>query len=429
MTSANDIRDIFIRFFERKNHACYDSSSVVPDNDQSLLFVNAGMNQFKSLFTKSLDEKLEIHRAVNSQKCIRAGGKHNDLDNVGDDTYHHTFFEMLGNWSFGDYYKKDAIGWAYEFLTDQLNLDKNRLYVSYFGGDTEKDLGPDHEARDIWIDVGMCPDRVLPYGSDHNFWTMGISGPCGPCTEIHYDRIGKGRDASKLVNTDDRNVIEIWNIVFVQYNMNSDGSLSQLPRRSVDCGMGLERLVSIVQDKLSNYDTELFTPIFDKISKITGTTYTCKIGADDVDGKDTAYRVIADHVRTLTVAISDGCVPSNVGRGYVLRRILRRAVNVASDKLKCDNGMLSSLVDDVVDILGDTYRELIARRTLVKEIINEEETRYVKTLTRGRAILEKYLHTHDVNTISTDVLAQRMYDTYGLPIDNAIQIIKSLPIK
>ncbi|XP_013389030.1 alanine--tRNA ligase, cytoplasmic [Lingula anatina] len=418
--SGNDVRKAFIDFFAEKEHLYVHSSSVIPHEDPTLLFANAGMNQFKPIFLGTVDPNSDMSkwvRAANSQKCIRAGGKHNDLDDVGKDVYHHTFFEMLGNWSFGDYFKKEVCAWAWEFLTERMKLEKDRLYVTYFGGHEPSGLEPDEEAKEIWIKLGLPADRVLPFDMKDNFWEMGETGPCGPCSEIHYDRIG-GRDAKHLVNMDDPDVLEIWNLVFIQYNRENDGSLKLLPSKHIDCGMGLERLVSVVQQKMSNYDTDMFMPLFDTIQKNTGARpYAGKVGKEDADGVDMAYRVLADHARTLTVALSDGGRPDSVGRGYVLRRILRRGVRYATEKLGAKPGTFASLVDTVVLLLGDAFPELKKDPEMVKDIINEEEAQFLKTLSRGQKLLMRTIgKLGDCKTLPGD-LAWRLYDTYGFPVD------------
>ncbi|MEM9166255.1 MAG: alanine--tRNA ligase [Planctomycetota bacterium] len=388
--SAAEIRDAFIRYFaDRHAHTVVPSSPSVPHDDPTLLFANAGMNQFKPCFLGTTQAGSPLHglkRAVNSQKCIRAGGKHNDLDDVGLDTYHHTFFEMLGNWSFGDFFKAEAIEWAWDFLTGVCGLGPDRLYATYFEGDPAQGLEPDHEARDLWL-RHLPPERVLPFDAKDNFWEMGDVGPCGPCSELHYDRIGS-RDAASLVNRDDPDVIEIWNLVFIQFNKEKVGDsieLKPLPAKHVDTGMGLERLVSVLQDKPSNYDTDLFTPIFAEIQKVTGfdRPYGGKLGDDDPDRVDMAYRVIADHIRTLVVAITDGATPSNEGRGYVLRRVLRRAVRFGRQMLNAETGFLTDLVPIVGKTLGEGFPELRANTAKVAEIIAEEEASFGKTLDKG----------------------------------------------
>lgn len=419
--TANQIRDAFIDFFKEKEHIYVHSSSTIPLDDPTLLFANAGMNQFKPIFLGTVDPNSDMSkyvRVANTQKCIRAGGKHNDLDDVGKDVYHHTFFEMLGNWSFGNYYKQEMCTWAWELLTDRLGLEKDRLYVTYFGGDKSAGLDPDNETKSIWLSLGLAEDRVMPFGMKDNFWEMGETGPCGPCSEIHYDRIGGGRDASKMVNRDDPDVLEIWNLVFIQFNREADSSLKLLPKKHVDCGLGLERLVSVIQRKRSNYDTDFFTPLFDAIHKMTDCPpYQGRVGKEDADGVDMAYRVLADHARTLTVALADGGRPDNAGRGYVLRRILRRAVRYATEKLNAKPGMFASLVDTVVTLLGDAFPEVRKDPESVKEIINEEEAQFLKTLTRGHKLLERNINKLGGSRVLPGDVAWRLYDTYGFPVD------------
>uniref|UniRef100_A0A2M4BC94 Alanine--tRNA ligase n=1 Tax=Anopheles marajoara TaxID=58244 RepID=A0A2M4BC94_9DIPT len=419
--TASQIRKIFLDFFAEKKHLYVHSSSVIPLDDPTLLFANAGMNQFKPIFLGTVDPSSEMARWVrtaNTQKCIRAGGKHNDLDDVGKDVYHHTFFEMLGNWSFGDYFKREICTWAWELLTERLRLPKDRLYVTYFGGHPESGLEPDLECRSIWIELGVPEAHVLPGSMKDNFWEMGETGPCGPCSELHFDRIGGGRSVPELVNQDDPDVLEIWNLVFIQYNREQDGSLKLLPKKHIDCGMGFERLVSVIQDKRSNYDTDVFVPLFDAIRAGTGAPpYGGRVGAEDTDGVDMAYRVLADHARTITIALADGGFPDNTGRGYVLRRILRRAVRYATEKLNAKPGFFASLVDTVVELLGDTFPEVRKDPQHIKNVIGEEEQQFLKTLTRGRNLLNRTIaKLGDSKVIPGDV-AWRLYDTYGFPVD------------
>mmetsp|Transcript_36663 Transcript_36663/g.81584 ORF Transcript_36663/g.81584 Transcript_36663/m.81584 type:complete len:1184 (-) Transcript_36663:438-3989(-) len=411
-------RAAFNEFFETKGHTYWASSSVVPHNDPTLLFTNAGMNQFKPVFLGTVDPNSEMGRmtrACNSQKCIRAGGKHNDLDDVGKDVYHHTFFEMLGNWSFGDYFKEEAISWAWELLTQVYRLPPERLYATYFQGDPAQGLPADEEAKAIWLRF-LPESRVLPYGCKENFWEMGDQGPCGPCTEIHFDRIG-GRDAAALVNADDPNVLEIWNNVFIQFNREPDGSLKSLPAKHVDTGMGLERITSVLQGKMSNYATDLFSPIFDEIQRITGArTYTDKIGKEDTDGKDMAYRVVADHIRTLSFSIADGARPGNEGRDYVLRRILRRAVRYGRETLGAQEGFFAQLVDVVVKHFGSFFPELVSARDVIYNTIREEEASFSRTLVKGIERFKKAAAVAQGGVLSGED-AFLLWDTFGFPVD------------
>ncbi|TQD90391.1 hypothetical protein C1H46_024028 [Malus baccata] len=448
---AKRVRDTFVKFFEEKGHVFWKSSPVVPHNDPTLLFANAvdllldftvaenepggsvpsyilgfcanvepesGMNQFKPIFLGTADPNTQLSkltRACNTQKCIRAGGKHNDLDDVGKDTYHHTFFEMLGNWSFGDYFKKEAIGWAWELLTKVYKLPEDRIYATYFGGDEKAGLAPDDEARELWLKF-LPAGHVLPFGCKDNFWEMGDTGPCGPCTEIHYDRIGN-RDAASLVNNDDPTCIEIWNLVFIQFNRESDGSLKPLPAKHVDTGMGFERLTSILQNKMSNYDTDVFMPIFDAIQQATGAPpYSGKVGVDDVDKIDMAYRVVADHIRTLSFSIADGSRPGNDGREYVLRRILRRAVRYGNDVLKAKEGFFNGLVHILVTLMGDVFPEVQQHEAHIREIIKEEEETFEKTLQKGIERFKKAAQDVQGKTFSGQD-AFVLWDTFGFPLD------------
>lgn len=418
--TGDEIRQAFLDFFIKKEHKYVHSSSTIPLDDPTLLFTNAGMNQFKPIFLGSVDPNSDMAqyvRVVNTQKCIRAGGKHNDLDDVGKDVYHHTFFEMMGNWSFGDYFKKEICSWAWELLTEVYKLSADRLYVTYFGGDSISGLEPDLECKNIWLNLGLPESHILPGSMKDNFWEMGDTGPCGPCSELHYDRIGD-RNAAHLVNMDDPDVLEIWNLVFIQFNRESDGSLKMLPKKHIDCGLGLERLVSVIQNKRANYDTDFFMPLFKAIEFGTGTRpYSGKVGSDDVDGIDMAYRVLADHARTLTIALGDGGYPDNTGRGYVLRRILRRAVRYASEKLNAKPGFFASLVYTVVDLLGHVFPEIKKDPKSIVQLINEEEVQFLKTLTRGRNLLNRTIEKLSTSKIIPGDIAWRLYDTYGFPID------------
>lgn len=424
--SAPKVRETFLEFFKERGHTFVPSSSVVPLSDPTLLFANAGMNQYKSIFLGTVDPASDfasLKRAVNSQKCIRAGGKHNDLDDVGKDSYHHTFFEMLGNWSFGDYFKKEAIEYSWELLTKVYKIDPRRLYVTYFEG--ADGLDPDTEAQDLWRSVGVPEDHILPGDMKDNFWEMGDQGPCGPCSEIHYDlrepEDGVFRNAASLVNQDDPEVIEVWNNVFIQYNREPDRSLKPLPNKHVDTGMGFERLVSVLQKKKSNYDTDVFTPLFKRIQEITGAReYRGKFGAEDPDGIDTAYRVVADHVRTLSFAIADGAAPNNVGRGYVVRRVLRRGARYARKYFETDIGdFFSKIVPTLVEQMGAMFPEIAKKESDIKEILDEEEKSFAKSLDRGEIIFEKYAQKAKLadskDLPGTDVW--RLYDTYGFPVD------------
>jgi len=423
---VDKVRSSFIGFFVNNHeHVFWPSSPCVPHDDPTLLFANAGMNQYKPLFLGTVDPNLEmasLKRAVNSQKCIRAGGKHNDLDDVGKDVYHHTFFEMLGNWSFGDYFKKEAIEMAFKCLTEEFKLNPERLYATYFGGDDSSPV--DTEARDLWLQY-LPAERVLPFDAKDNFWEMGATGPCGPCTEIHYDRIG-GRDAASLVNLDDPNVLEIWNNVFIQYNREPDGSLRPLPHQHIDTGMGLERLTSILQNKMSNYDTDIFMPIFDSIHSIITAQgvndlpkYSGLVGVDDKDGIDMAYRVIADHIRTLSFSIADGAVPSNDGRGYVLRRVLRRAVRYGRSNLKASIGFFAKLVPTVVQNFGTFYPELKEKEARITSIIKEEEESFGNTLDKGLKKFDQMAEKckESGSKIFSGEDAHVLYASMGFPVD------------
>ncbi|KEI39631.1 uncharacterized protein L969DRAFT_87587 [Mixia osmundae IAM 14324] len=421
---ASKVRATFIDYFEHHKdlpHTFVPSSSTIPYNDPTLMFANAGMNQYKACFLGTAEGPLgALKRAANSQKCIRAGGKHNDIDDVGKDTYHHTYFEMLGNWSFGDYFKQDALSLGWTLLTKVYGLPADRLYVTYFEGDQSQGLVPDEETRQLWLDLGVAEDHLIKGNAKDNFWEMGATGPCGPCTEIHYDRVG-GRNAAHLVNMDDPLVLEVWNLVFIQYNREEDNSLRNLPAKHVDTGMGFERLVSVLQDKPSNYDTDVFAPLFAKIQEMTGARpYGGKLGKEDQGEIDTAYRVVADHVRTLTFALADGGVPSNVGRGYVLRRILRRGCRYIRKKFDVPIGsFFSTLMPTVVDQMGGFFPEITKSATDIKEILDEEEVAFARTLDRGEKMFELYADQTRAKG-KTELSGKdvwRLYETYGFPVD------------
>jgi alanyl-tRNA synthetase len=415
MRSANEIRQEFIDFFVKKHgHTFVPSSPVVPQDDPTLLFTNAGMNQFKDVFLGTGTRP--YGRAVDSQKCIRAGGKHNDLDDVGKDTYHHTFFEMLGNWSFGDYFKKEAIAWAWELLTKVWGLDKARLHATVFEGDAAEGLAPDDEAAELWrTETDINRTHIHKGNKKDNFWEMGETGPCGPCTEIHIDRT-PDKSGGKLVNAGRAEVIEIWNLVFIQFNRSADRRLTPLPARHVDTGMGFERVAAVLQNKTSNYDTDVFTPIFAAIQQVTSALpYTGKL--DDL--RDTAYRVIADHIRALTFALTDGAVPSNTARGFVLRRILRRAERYGWQHLGTTEPFLCELVPVVVEVMGGFFPELRRNPGQVTAVIRDEEEGFLKTLDRGVKLFqeaEQRLRKEQADTIS-GADAFKLHDTYGVYVD------------
>uniref|UniRef100_A0A8C8VGV8 alanine--tRNA ligase n=1 Tax=Pelusios castaneus TaxID=367368 RepID=A0A8C8VGV8_9SAUR len=432
---AAQVRQAFLRFFqEQHGHRLVPSAPVRPRGDPGLLFVNAGMNQFKPIFLGTAhpqSELVQYQRVVNSQKCVRAGGKHNDLDDVGRDVYHHTFFEMLGNWSFGDYFKEKACGMAWELLTQVYEISKDRLYVTYFGGDALLGLSPDEESRDIWLSLGVPPSHVLPFPLKENFWEMGETGPCGPCTEIHYDHVGGGRHAAALVNQDNPDVVEIWNLVFMQYSREVDGSLRSLPQHHVDTGMGLERLVTVLQSKHSNYDTDLFTPILDStlpplkhllscspLHRAAGALVTrAWWGGADIGSVNMAYRVVADHVRTLSVCIADGVYPGMSGAELVLRRILRRAVRFCTEVLHAPPGFLASLVPAVVEVLGDAYPELRKNTDQIMTIINDNEAAFLSSLLRGRRIIDRTLQQIGPSKFFPTEVAWSLHGNLGFPLD------------
>merc|ERR1719482_1422270 len=426
-------RTAFTDYFESKRaHSFVKSSPVVPLSDPTLLFANAGMNQFKPIFLGQVEPGTSLEgltRATNSQKCIRAGGKHNDLEDVGLDTYHHTFFEMMGSWSFGDYFKAEATAWAKELLVDVYGLDMDRMYATYFEGSPEEGLEPDYEARDLWLAAGFKPEQVIPGSKADNFWEIGDSGPCGPCTELHYDALGGRGDVAHLVNMDDPTVIEIWNLVFIQFERDGKTKrLSSLPAQHVDTGLGLERLVAILNEVPSNYDTDAFSGLFAAtLAELPegSAPYGGLLGDDDraQNYRDTAYRAIADHVRCLSFAIADGARPSNEGRGYVLRRILRRAVRYGLSTLGAEPGFMARLAPALAaSHFGDYYPELREELPTIVEVLAEEEATFAKTLERG----VKYLDEELDKLKATDVLggdaAFFLYDSLGFPVDLTAQM-------
>ncbi|XP_037546073.1 alanine--tRNA ligase, mitochondrial [Nematolebias whitei] len=419
---AAQVRSTFVDFFQDKQgHLLVPSSPVRPRGDPSLLFVNAGMNQFKPIFLGTADPHSEMaryRRVVNSQKCIRAGGKHNDLQDVGRDGYHHTFFEMLGNWSFGDYFKEEACGMAWSLLTEHYGIPADRLYVSYFGGDAASGLPADEETRQIWLDLRVPPARVLPFGLKDNFWEMGDTGPCGPCTEIHYDHVG-GRDAASLINADCPDVVEVWNLVFIQYNREVDQSLRLLPQFSVDTGMGLERLVGVLQGQRSNYNTDLFLPLLDAIHQRSGVgPYAGRMETANEGRVDLAYRVVADHIRTLSVCIADGVYPGMSGAELVLRRILRRAVRFCIEVLKAPQGALASLVPTVSHTLGEVYPELITETDRIMDIINENEVQFLSSLQKGSRLIQRTLSREDYRVqLFPASVVWSLHRDLGFPLD------------
>lgn len=415
--SASQIRQEFFDFFREKEHLIVHSVPVVPKDDPTLLFINAGMNPFKPIFLgeqEGVKEQDQVwKRVANTQKCIRVSGKHNDLEEVGHDTYHHTLFEMLGNWSFGDYFKKEAIAWAWELLVDRWGLEPDRLYATVFEGDDSDGLPVDDEAARLWAsETTIKPDHILTFGKKDNFWEMGDTGPCGPCSEVHIDLRSdeerKKHPGAELVNTGDPRVMEIWNLVFIQFNRLSDGSLNPLPAKHVDTGMGFERIAAVIQGKTSNYDTDIFTPVITRLSELTGTRY----GADPE--KDIAKRVIADHIRAVTFAIADGASPSNDGRGYVIRRILRRAVRYGWDKLGFREPFMYKLVPVLSGQFRDVFPELEHQQDYVTGVIRAEEAGFIRTLGQGIQLFESMISGK--KQLSGED-AFKLHDTYGFPID------------
>lgn len=412
MMTSKEIRESYKSFFASKGHQIVPSAPMVVKGDPTLMFTNAGMNQFKDIILGHAE--IKYPRVADSQKCLRVSGKHNDLEEVGHDTYHHTMFEMLGNWSFGDYFKKEAIEWAWEFLTEVLKVDKSRLYVTVFEGAEDEGLHRDEEAAGYWAQY-LPQERILNGNKHDNFWEMGDQGPCGPCSEIHIDIRSKEErkavDGLTLVNQGHPQVIEIWNLVFMQFNRKADGSLDSLPNHVIDTGMGFERLCMAIQGKTSNYDTDVFTPIIQAISTLTGVNY----GADAKS--DVAMRVIADHIRTIAFAITDGQLPSNAKAGYVIRRILRRAVRYGYTFLGRRDAFMYSLIPALIDSMGDAYPELIKGKDLIQRVIKEEEESFLRTLETGIRLLEKKIEELGSNKTLSGDDAFVLYDTYGFPLD------------
>ncbi len=416
--NSKETRSKFLEFFKSKQHAIMPSAPMVVKNDPTLMFINSGMAPFKEYFLGN--RKPKSNRIADTQKCLRVSGKHNDLEEVGMDTYHHTMFEMLGNWSFGDYFKKEAIEWAWELLTEVYKIDKEILYVTIFEGDESEGLERDTEAYELWKQF-VPEDRILNGNKKDNFWEMGDQGPCGPCSEIHVD-IRSAKEKAKipgkdLVNNDHPQVVEIWNLVFMQFNRKANGSLEKLPAQHVDTGMGFERLCMVLQNKQSNYDTDVFTPLIREIEAITNSKY----GKDEK--KDIATRVIADHVRAVAFSIADGQLPSNTGAGYVIRRILRRAIRYGFTFLDKKEPFIYKLVETLSAQMGDAFPELITEKNLITNVIREEEQSFLRTLDQGLVLLENVIETADSKEISGKK-AFELYDTFGFPIDLTALILR-----
>ena len=413
MLTSTEIRQTFLDFFKEKGHKIVSSAPLVNKDDPTLMFINAGMNQFKDAFLGN--QAPPARRVADTQKCLRVSGKHNDLEEVGRDSYHHTLFEMLGNWSFGDYFKKEAIAWAWELLTQVYKLPKDRLYVSIFEGDAKDGLAPDSEAGDFWRKY-VSNDRILLFDKSDNFWEMGETGPCGPCSEIHIDLRDESErekiDGRELVNADHPLVVEIWNLVFIQFNRKADGSLEELPEKHIDTGMGFERLAMAIQGKKSNYDTDIFTPYIHAIEKASGIKYTSTY--EESAKSDIAMRVVADHLRAVSLAIADGQLPGNNGAGYVIRRILRRAIRYYFSFLNIQKPFIHTLVPILSDQLGEVFPELAAQKDQVAKVIEGEEKAFLHTLAIGLKRLDVLKVEH--NQVSGKD-AFELYDTFGFPID------------
>ena len=414
MLTSKEIRQKFLDFFASKGHTVVPSAPMVVHNDPTLMFTNAGMNQFKDIFLGN--KTTPYKRAADTQKCLRVSGKHNDLEEVGHDTYHHTMFEMLGNWSFGDYFKKEAIDWAWELLTEVYGIDRNILYATVFEGSEEDGTALDTEAREAWLQH-LPADHVILGNKHDNFWEMGDTGPCGPSSEIHIDirtpeeKAASGIPGAALVNQSDPHVIEIWNLVFMQYQRFADGHLEPLPAKNIDTGMGFERLCAVLQGKNSNYDSDVFTGLLGKISELSGHKYGESAGAD------VAMRVCADHIRAIAFSIADGQLPSNVKAGYVIRRILRRAVRYGYTFLGFGEPFLCRLVPQLIDDMGDAYPEIKAQQKLIESVIREEELAFLRTLDRGIRLLDDYMAKNAATKVLPGVDAFVLYDTFGFPID------------
>ncbi|MEK6450151.1 MULTISPECIES: alanine--tRNA ligase [Myroides] len=421
---SQEIRQKFLSFFEEREHLIVPSAPIVLKDDPTLMFNNSGMAQFKEYFLGNAKPK--SNRITDTQKCLRVSGKHNDLEEVGIDTYHHTMFEMLGNWSFGDYFKKEAINWAWELLTEVYKIPKDILYVTVFEGSKEENVPFDQEAYDIWKGL-ISEDRILLGNKKDNFWEMGDQGPCGPCSEIHVDIRSaeeKAKIAGKdLVNADHPQVVEIWNNVFMEFNRKADGSLEKLPAQHVDTGMGFERLCMVLQGVQSNYDTDVFTPLIAKVSELTGAKYTIKAANEEEDKVNIAIRVIVDHVRAVAFAIADGQLPSNNGAGYVIRRILRRAIRYAFTFLNKKEPFIYQLVDVLSTQMGDFFPEITSQRDLVKNVIKEEEASFLRTLEQGLHLLDNVIAQTEGKVVS-GAKAFELYDTFGFPIDLTALILR-----
>ncbi|MDD4115933.1 MAG: alanine--tRNA ligase [Massilibacteroides sp.] len=414
MLTAKEIRESFKAFFASKGHQIVPSAPMVIKGDPTLMFTNAGMNQFKDIILGNVP--IKYPRVADSQKCLRVSGKHNDLEEVGHDTYHHTMFEMLGNWSFGNYFKKEAIGWAWEYLVEVLKLNPNRLYATVFEGSGSEGLNRDEEAAGYWGQF-LAKDHILNGNKKDNFWEMGDTGPCGPCSEIHIDLRPEAERAAvsgaTMVNKDHPQVIEIWNLVFMQYNRKADGSLESLPAKVIDTGMGFERLCMALQGKTSNYDTDVFQPIIQDIAAKSGFVY----GEDKQ--RDIAMRVIADHIRTIAFSITDGQLPSNAKAGYVIRRILRRAVRYAYTFLGRHEAFMYTILPSLIETMGEAYPELVSQKTLIEKVIKEEEDSFLRTLETGIRLLDKKIVEAKAaeKTVLSGMDAFTLYDTYGFPLD------------